>query len=55
MLAAGSKSRLAKPAGAEVAAQKNEKLHAAVARSAFSNTKAIKKLTVSEHFCKFRY
>ena len=39
---AGSKSRLAKAAGAEVAAQsRQEKLHAAVARSTFSsnNTK----------------
>ena len=54
-VAAGSKSRLARPAGAEVAAEQNEKLHAPVARIAFSNKQAIKKLRVSEHFCKFRY
>ena len=35
-MSAGSKSRLAKAAGAEVAAQsRQEKLHAAVARSTF--------------------
>ena len=37
-VSAGSKSRLAKAAGDEVAAQgKQEKLHAAVARSTFSS------------------
>ena len=53
-VSAGSKSRLAKAAGAEVAAQsRQEKLHAAVARSTFSS-KTAKKMTVSEHFWKFR-
>ena len=48
----GSKSRLAKAAGAEVAVQRrDEKLHVAVARSAFASQKA-KKLTVSDHFLK---
>ena len=51
---AGSKSNLAKAAGAEVAFQLgNEKLHAAVARSTFSSQNA-KKLTVSDHFLKLR-
>ena len=49
-----SKSSLAKAAGAEVAVeQRNEKWHAAVARSTFSSQNA-KKLTVSEPFLKFR-
>ena len=44
----GSKSRLAKAAGAEVAVQsRNEKLHAAVARSTFPSQTAIE-LTGSE-------
>ena len=47
-VSAGSKSRLAKAAGAEVAAQsRQEKLHAAVARS-----QNVKELTVPEHFWK---
>ena len=49
-----SKSRLVKAAGAESCGQRrNQKLHAAVARSTFS-TENVKKLTVSEHFLKFR-
>ena len=53
-VSAGSKSNLAKAAGAEVAFQLgNEKLHAAVARSAFSSQNA-KKLTLSGHFLKLR-
>ena len=53
-VSAGSKSRLAKAAGAEVAAQsRQEKLHAALVRSTISSKNA-KKLTVSEHFWKFR-
>ena len=48
-----SKSRPVKAAGAEVGAQqRNQKLHAAVAKSTFSSQNA-KKLTVSEHFLKF--
>ena len=48
----GSKSRLAEAAGAEVAVQRrNEKLHAAVARSTFSTQNA-KQLTCSDHFLK---
>ena len=48
---AGSKSRLAKAAGAEVAAQsRQEKLHAAVARSAFSSQNA--QNTSEDHFWK---
>ena len=51
---AGSKSNLGKAAGAEVAVERrNEKLHAAVARSTFSSQN-VKKLTVSDHFLKFR-
>ena len=47
---AGWKSSLAKAAGAEVAAQsRQEKLHAAVARSKFSSQNA-KHLKVPEHF-----
>ena len=45
-----SKSRPVKAAGAEVGAQRrNQKLHAAVAKSTFGSENA-KKLTVSEHF-----
>ena len=50
----GSKSRLAKAAGAEPAGQmRDEKLHAVVARSTFGSQKC-KKLTGSEHFWKLR-
>ena len=50
--AAGSKSRLAKEAGAQVAVQRrNEKLHAVVARSTFQTQNA-KKLPLSDHFLK---
>ena len=49
-----SKSRLVKAAGAESCGQRtNQKLHAVVARSTFSSQNA-KKLTVSDHFLKFR-
>ena len=49
-----SKSRLVKAAGAESCGQRrNQKLHAAVARSAFSSENA-KKLTFSDHFLKLR-
>ena len=52
-VSAGSKSRFAKAAGAEVAAQsRQEKLHAAVARSAFSSQNA-KKRPLPDHFLKF--
>ena len=45
----GSTNRLAKAAGAESCGQRrNEKLHAAVARSTFPSQNA-KKLTVSDH------
>ena len=48
----GSKSRLTKAAGAESCLQRrNEQLHAAVARSAFSS-QHVKKRTVSDHFLK---
>ena len=48
----GSKSGLAKAAGAELAGQmRDEKLHAVVARSAFASEKA-KSTTRSEHFWK---
>ena len=48
----GSKSRLAKAAGAQVAVQRrNEKLRAAVARSTFASKNA-KKLTFSDRFLK---
>ena len=51
---AGSKSNLAKAAGAEVAVERrHEKWHAAVARSTFSSQNR-KKLTVSDHFWKLR-
>ena len=47
---AGSKSRLGKAAGAEVAVwRRNEKLHAAVARSTFSNQK-VENTACSDHF-----
>ena len=50
----GSKSRLAKAAGAEPAGQmRDEKLHAVVARSTFQSQKC-KKLTGWEHFWKLR-
>ena len=50
----GSKSRLAKAAGAESCGQRrNQKLHAAVARSTFWSENA-KKLMGSEHFLKLR-
>ena len=46
----GSKSRFAKAAGAEVAVeQRNEKLHAAVARSAFSSQN-VQNTPASDHF-----
>ena len=46
----GSKSRLAKAAGAETSAQmRHAKLHAVVARSTFRSEKC-QKLSVSEHF-----
>ena len=49
-----SKSRLVKAAGAESCGQRrNQKLHAAVARSTFWSQNG-KKLRVSEHFLKFR-
>ena len=50
----GSKSRLAKAAGAEPAGQmRDEKLHAVVARSTFRRQKC-KQLRGSEHFWKLR-
>ena len=50
----GSKSNLAKAAGAEPAGQmRDEKVHAVVARSTFPNQKC-QKLTVSDHFWKLR-
>ena len=50
----GSKSRLAKAAGAEPAGQmRDEKLHAVVARSTFASEKA-KNISCSGHFCKLR-
>ena len=53
-VSAGSKSNLAKAAGAEVAVERrHEKWHAAVARSTFSSQNR-KKLTVSDHFLKLR-
>ena len=49
-----SKSRLAKAAGAESCGQRrNQKLHAAVARSAFSSEN-VRKPTFSDHFLKLR-
>ena len=51
----GSKSRLAKAAGAEPAGQmRDEKLHAIVARSTSASEKA-KRTSCSEHFSKLRY
>ena len=48
----GSKSRLPKPAGAEVAVQRrNEKLHAAVARSTFQSQN-VQNTRAPEHFLK---
>ena len=50
----GSKSRLAKAAGAEPAGQmRDEKLHAVVARSTFASEK-FKNTSRSEHFLKLR-
>ena len=50
----GSKSRLAKAAGAEPAGQmRDEKVHAVVARSIFPSQKC-KKLAGAEHFWKLR-
>ena len=50
----GSKSRLAKAAGAEPAGQvRDEKLHAVVARSTFGSEKC-QSTTCSEHFWKLR-
>ena len=51
---AGSKSNLGKAAGAEVAVERrNEKLHAAVARSTFSSQN-VQNTAFSDHFLKFR-
>ena len=51
-VSAGSKSNLAKAAGAEVALQRTqEKLHAAVARSTFASQNA-QNTTCSDHFLK---
>ena len=48
------KSRPVKAAGAEVGAQRrNQKLHAAVAKSTFGSENA-QNMTCSEHFRKFR-
>ena len=50
---AGSKSRLAKGAGAEVAVQRrNEKLHSAVARSTFASQN-VQNTPFSDHFLKW--
>ena len=50
----GSKSRLAKAAGAEVAGQmRDEKLHAVVVRSTFGSKKC-QNTSVSDHFWKLR-
>ena len=49
-----SKSRLVKAAGAESCGQRrNEKLHAAVARSTFSSENE-QNMSASEHFLKLR-
>ena len=49
-----SKSRPVKAAGAEVSAQRrNQKLHAAVAKSTFESQN-VQNMTASEHFCLFR-
>ena len=48
------KSRPVKAAGAEVSAQRrNQKLHAAVAKSTFESQN-VQNMTASEHFCLFR-
>ena len=53
-VSAGSKSRLGKAAGAEVAAQSRQgKWHAAVARSTFSSQN-VQNTSAAEHFWKFR-
>ena len=53
-VSAGSKSRLAKAAGAEVAVERtNEKLYAAVARSTFSSQN-VQNTPGPDHFLKFR-
>ena len=53
-MSAGSKSRLAKAAGAEVAARsRQEKWHAAVARSTFSNQN-VQNTSAAERFWKLR-
>ena len=50
----GSKSRLAKAAGAEPFGQvRDSKLHAVVARSTFPSQN-VKNTTCSDHFCRFR-
>ena len=50
----GSKSRLAKAAGAEPAGQmRHEKVHAVVARSTFASQN-VQNTSVSDHFWKFR-
>ena len=50
----GSKSRLAKAAGAEPSGQmKDEKLHAVVARSTFPSQN-VQNITCSDHFWKLR-
>ena len=49
-----SKSRPVKAAGAEIGAQRrNQKLHAAVAKSTFGSEN-VQNMTCSAHFCKFR-
>ena len=53
-VSAGSKSNLAKAAGAEVALQRTqEKLHAAVARSTFSSQN-VQNMSWADHFLKLR-
>ena len=53
-VSAGSKSNLAKAAGAEVAVEgRHEKLHAAVARSTFFNQN-VPLATCSDHFLNLR-
>ena len=52
----GSKSRLAKAAGAEPAGQmRDEKLHAVVARSTFPSQKNVQNTPGSDHFWKLRH
>ena len=54
-VSAGSKSNLAKAAGAEVALQRTqEKLHAAVARSTFSSQN-VQNMSWADHFLKLRW